>query len=58
MKPGEEGILQLDPRLLLEGLEGFKVVVLPKVLQAQPDGLCFPAGRIESASKRNSETEK
>lgn len=38
---GEHGVLQGDARLLLQGLEGLRVVVLPEVLQAQADRLLF-----------------
>lgn len=41
MKVREHGVLQGDPCFLLQGLEGFCVVVLPEVFQAQTDGLLF-----------------
>lgn len=41
MEVREHGMLQSDPCFLLQGLEGFCVVVLPEVFQAQADGLLF-----------------
>lgn len=41
MEVREHGMLQSDPCFLLQGLEGFCVVVLPEVFQAQSDGLLF-----------------
>lgn len=41
MEMREHGMLQSDPCFLLQGLEGFRVVVLPEVFQAQADGLLF-----------------
>lgn len=41
VKVCEHGVLQGDPCFLLQGLEGFCVVVLPEVFQAQTDGLLF-----------------
>lgn len=37
----EHGVLQGYARLLLQRLEGFRVVVLPEVLEAEPNGFLF-----------------
>lgn len=42
VQPAEQGVLQLHLGPLLQGLERLAVVVLPEVLQAQPDRLFLP----------------
>ena len=45
----EERVLELDARLLLQALEHLRVVVLPEVLQAQPDRLPLAKLQVEGS---------